>query len=305
MERPPSAPAQAPQPPLPPARTEQRRQHPLERPPQGFRPPPRPGDAPPAAARVRFVANQATVTYVLIALNVAVFIIRAFSPALDAQIFDWGADNARSVLNNHEVYRLLSSMFLHAGIYDELGHFQIENSLHLVLNMYVLYAVGIRLEKVLGHARFLIIYLLGGLTASIVSILVNGPDVVSVGASGAVFAILAAEFVYFYLNRKLYGAMAIARMRSLAYLAIINFAFGAFTSAFGAGMQVDNWAHFGGLVGGLAVAWLVGSTAVVRVNDDRTSVTVGTEESSLRDRVGLILLYCIALMVVLIIASRR
>ncbi len=299
LERPPSAP------PPPPAPTEERRRHPLERPPQGFRPPPtRPGGPPPPRVTIRFAASQSTVTYVLIALNVLVFVIRALSPTLDAQIFDWGADNARAVLVDHEVYRLLSSMFLHAGIYDPLGRFQFGNSLHLLLNMYVLYAVGVQLEKVLGHARFLVIYILGGLTASLVSVLINGPDVVSVGASGAVFAVLAAEFVYFYQNRKIYGRMAMARMQSLVWLALINFGFGFFTTAFSAGMQVDNWAHLGGLVGGLAVTWLVGATAAPQVSEDRLTVTLGTQGSVLRDRLGLILLYCIGLVGVLIVASR-
>ncbi len=306
MERPPT-PRPAPTNPPPAAvPIDERRRHPLERAPRGFAPPPpKPGDPPQRRVTVKLAAERSTVTYVLIALNVLVFVVRALSPSLDAQIFDWGADNARLVLVNHEYYRLLSSMFLHASIYGFKDQFELANSLHLILNMYVLYAVGIRLEKMLGNTRFLIIYILGGLTASLVSILVNDPEVVSVGASGAVFAILAAEFVYWAQNRKFFGRMATARMQSLAWLALINFAFGFLTSAYGEGMQIDNWAHFGGLAGGLALAWLVGQPSAPQVSADGLTIALGTNERPLRDRLGLILIYCIAYVGVLFAATRR
>ena len=54
-------------------------------------------------------------------------------------------------------------MFLHAGIFNERGQYALQNGFHLISNMYVLYAVGVSMERLFGHARFLIIYLLGGI----------------------------------------------------------------------------------------------------------------------------------------------
>ncbi len=156
-----------------------------------------------------------TVTYALIAINVLIFVIRALSPQLDEQILLWGANNPVAVLQNGEVYRLFTSMFLHASIFDAAGGYALANSLHLIFNMYILYVIGIQVERLFGHVRFTLIYLLGGLAGSVLSAVLSSGNVYSVGASGAVFAIMAAQFVYLYQHRKLLGARGRAQMQSL------------------------------------------------------------------------------------------
>ncbi len=143
------------------------------------------------------------------------------------------------ILQDGEVYRMLTAIFLHGGL------------AHLFFNGYALYIVGRDIERLYGHARFLVIYFLGGLTASLVSMVLN-PNAWSVGASGALFAIFGAEMVFFFRHRRLFGPLATQRLNNLVYLLIMNLLIGLFGSAL-----IDNWAHVGGFVGGLGLAWLI------------------------------------------------
>src|SRR5690349_4797588 len=129
------------------------KRHPLERPPEP-RPIPGPEDQPRQRVNLRIPSVEPYATYALIAINVLIFVIRAFSRDLDDQIFLWGANHAPDVLLNGEYYRLFTSMFLHASIFNPFGGYALQNSLHLIFNMYILYAVGISLERLFGHARF-------------------------------------------------------------------------------------------------------------------------------------------------------
>lgn len=82
-----------------------------------------------------------------------------------------------------EWFRLLSAIFLHASL------------LHVGFNMYVLYVIGPPLEQVLGHGRFLTLFLLSGLGGSVASYAFSPLLTLSVGASGAIFGLMAAWIV--------------------------------------------------------------------------------------------------------------
>jgi membrane associated rhomboid family serine protease len=85
---------------------------------------------------------------------------------------------------NHEYWRLLTSGFLHAGL------------LHIAFNMYALYWLGNMLEPMLGHARFVALYLAALLCGSLGALLASGAGTVTVGASGAVFGLMGAAFIF-------------------------------------------------------------------------------------------------------------
>ena len=150
-----------------------------------------------------------------------------------------GAKINEFIIGQGEVYRLLTAMFLHGGL------------THLFFNGYALYVIGLNVERVYGHARFLLIYFLGGLTGSLFSLLFS--PYASVGASGALFGIFGAEMVFLYRNRKLFGSAARARLNNLLMLLALNLVIGITP-----GSNIDNWGHVGGLVGGLALSWLIG-----------------------------------------------
>jgi len=278
----------------------EKRRHPLEEPPR-----PRPGsaEAPRQRVTLRIPAVKPTVTYLFLAVNILVFIVRALSPALDEQIFLFGASRGLDVLGNGQFYRLLTAMFLHAGLYDAYGRFVFANSLHLIFNAYAIYWIGLSLEPLFGHARFIAIYLLGGLTGSILSVLLGDPNTYSVGASGAVFAILGAEFVYLYQHRKLLGERVRGMMRSLVFIAILNLGIGALSGAGVGSMRIDNWAHLGGLIGGLILAWLIGPIFVVRSHPDEPGAMIGEDINPLRRRRWMLTIYATVLLLIVVIAG--
>ncbi|MBC6936056.1 MAG: rhomboid family intramembrane serine protease [Chloroflexi bacterium] len=274
----------------------ERRPHPLER-----RPTPPPEQPPRQQVILHIPSVRPTVTYALVLLNIAIFALRALSPEVDASLFLWGANHPPDVLVGGEYYRLLSSMFLHASIYDFLGGFAPANSLHLIFNMYILYAVGTSLERLFGHARFLIVYLLGGLTGSILSTLLGSFESYSVGASGAVFAVLGAEFVYLHHHRRLMGEAGRARRQSLITFGIVNLLFGLASSLPGSAMRIDNWAHIGGLTGGMALAWFISPILTLKMHPDYPGEILGEDTNPLGKRYWVVSVYATVLVVLVFI----
>jgi rhomboid protease GluP len=272
-----------------------RKRHPLETPPA----PPAAGQPPRQRVNLRIPAVAPNVTYILIAINVAVFVIRALSRQLDSQIFIWGANHPPDVLLKGEYYRLFTAMFLHAGIFDPLGDYQLGLSIHLISNMYVLYAVGASMERLFGHARFLVIYLLGGLTGSLFTALLSGSEVYSLGASGAVFAVIGAEFVYLYHHRTLMGAAGLARRRSLIALAVLTLIGGIVSTLPGSIVQIDNWGHVGGLLGGLFLSWFICPILNLRAHPDHPGEILGEDINPFNKRYWIVSVYATALVVVL------
>jgi membrane associated rhomboid family serine protease len=133
---------------------------------------------------------------------------------------------AIGVLN--EWYRLLTSVFLHGSV------------LHIMFNMYVLIVLGPTLERLLGHGRFLVLFLVAGLGGSITSYWLSSPTSLSVGASGAIFGLMGALLVA--------GRRLRADVTQVVVLIAINLAIGFI---FGG---IDWRAHVGGLVTGAAMA---------------------------------------------------
>lgn len=146
-----------------------------------------------ASQRLVDVHRRATVpyvTYVLIGINVAVFLIGA---AVAARLTTGGVEGAfvgryavfTPCVGAGQWYRLVTGGFLHAGL------------LHLGMNMWALWVLGRPLEATLGRARFLLIYavsLLGGAAGVVIVDRLGGPSL-TVGASGAIFGLLGALVV--------------------------------------------------------------------------------------------------------------
>jgi rhomboid protease GluP len=147
------------------------------------------------------------------------------------------------VLEHGQWYRLASAAFLHGG----LGH--------LVLNGLALYLGGTSLEPMLGRRWLLAIFGLGVLGGGAASLALDGPEVVSVGASGAIMCLLATAFlVTFRLPRG--GERRSAQLRLLGWLvpALIPLASHPLKGT------VDYAAHLGGTIVGLALGAAVLAT---------------------------------------------
>ena len=112
-----------------------------------------------------------------------------------------------------EYWRFFTAMFLHAG------------PIHLFFNCFALFIFGRLVEGVYGNARFTTIYLLAGLSGSVLSYMFNR-DAIAVGASGAIFGILGAFAAYFVAHRDTLGEMGRRNLTGLATIAAINLGIG-------------------------------------------------------------------------------
>ena len=125
------------------------------------------------------------ITVLFILLNILIFLVVDFTGGSEntAHMIECGAAYPPLILENGEIYRLFTCMFLHFGIY------------HIANNMLVLFVLGQRLEPVVGKIKIILIYLLGGLGGNIFSFIMemkSADYAVSAGASGAVFAVMGA-----------------------------------------------------------------------------------------------------------------
>jgi len=176
---------------------------------------------------------QPVVTFTLIAVNVAIFVIRYGSKDLYGQIQDWAVANPVALIQ-HQWWRLLTTAFLH------------QNELHVGFNMYALYALGQNAERIWGHGRYLLIYVIGALGCTCLALITQ--PIPCIGASGAVCGIFAAEAVWAYyhrefLNPRIFAAWQRNFVINLVLLVIISF------------FPNVSWAgHLGGAIAGLLVA---------------------------------------------------
>ncbi len=223
------------------------RRHPLEEPPPA---PPVETSPPRQQAILHIHTVKPLATYILLAVNIIVFAVGYFSPNINNEILFWGWNLPRTVLVDGEYHRLLTAMFLHANV------------AHLFFNMYMLYILGSTVEQLFGHVRFSVVYFAGGLLGSILSAVFGNFLAPSIGASGAVFALLGAEAVYLYRHRKLMGKRGRSRLNYLVALSAINLVIGF------ANPRIDNLGHIGGLLGGVVLTWFIGPFFLLRIHPD-------------------------------------
>jgi rhomboid protease GluP len=162
--------------------------------------------------------------------------VHAFEPSVDSLI-NWGGNLAQLTLNG-QPWRLLTSVFLHAGVF------------HLLLNMYALVQAGAILETHFGKHRYALVYLATGIVASISSAAFSD-NVVSVGASGAIFGLygllLALLFTKsFEINPEERKSLISSTLIFIGYNVVFGFAKAG----------IDNAAHIGGLASGFLVGFI-------------------------------------------------
>ena len=195
------------------------------------------------AAELRRRTPYAWVTPSLIAANVAIFallVVLGVSPTLPltTDLIRFGANYGPRTTHG-EWWRLGSSMFLHIGI------------LHLLMNMVVLWQMGRFVERLVGNWPYLAAYVVSGLGGSLVSLTWN-PQIVSAGASGAVFGVYGMLGGVLLVGRRHIPMAAVLLMRrSLLTFVGLNFLIGLQIKG------IDLACHFGGLLTGLVVGALI------------------------------------------------
>lgn len=186
-----------------------------------------------------FKQKKIIITKVLIAINVLMFILMYLfgeGSENNYNLIKFGALNKTLVMNG-EYLRIITCSFLHIGI------------IHLVVNMYSLSIIGSQIENYFGKTKFLFIYLFSSITASLMSLLLSDTSVISAGASGAIFGLLGA-LLYFGYHYRLYLGSVIKSQ--IIPIILLNLFIGFAISG------IDNFAHIGGLIGGVFLAMIVG-----------------------------------------------
>ena len=169
-----------------------------------------------------FKMKKPIITYSLIGINIFIFLC-----SLVLNILPMFAVNRMGIING-EYYRLITGIFLHASV------------MHLVFNCYALYVIGMQLESFLGKVKYLLVYLLSGLAGSLLSIFFSSNY--SVGASGAIFGLMG-SLLYFGYHYRVY--LDTTLKSQIIPLILVNLFIGFIIPG------IDNWAHIGGLIGGV------------------------------------------------------
>ncbi len=170
---------------------------------------------------------------ICVLMFIATYIFGSGSESVET-LLKFGA-NYQPLIKAGEVWRLITSMFLHIGI------------LHLLFNMYALWIVGRQLESFLGKTKFIIVYLGSGLLGSLLSVVLH--TTVSAGASGAIFGLLG-SLLYFGYHYRLY--LGTVLKTQIIPVIILNLIIGFTLSG------IDNFAHIGGLIGGYLLTMALG-----------------------------------------------
>ena len=198
------------------------------------------------------------ITPIIVDLNIAVFLIMVLlsgANLIDPNntiLLTWGANFRYDVVAG-EWWRLFTNIFLHAGI------------IHLLLNMYALVYIGLLLEPILGRLRLSVAYIMTGIIASLCSVYWN-PLTLSVGASGAIFG-LYGVFLALLTTNCIEKELRKAILPSITIFVFYNLGYGFVKGG------IDNAAHIGGLVSGLAIGYLYYPTLKPSVNTNRNYIT--------------------------------
>ncbi len=192
------------------------------------------------------------INWLLIALNFIVFFyeISLSSSALNRLTFDWGLIPRQLMVHPQIAWiTIFTAMFLHGGWF------------HIISNMWVLFIFGDNIEDGLGHARYLIFYLLSGVAAGLLeSYVLPTSNVPMIGASGAIAGVLGAYLILFPQARiasivPIFFIFTIIEIPAVIFLLFwfILQLFSGWTALEGAAASsgVAWWAHVGGFIFGM------------------------------------------------------
>ncbi|WP_297535581.1 rhomboid family intramembrane serine protease [Thermococcus sp.] len=184
----------------------------------------------------RYFYRYGKATFTLFLINVAVYVFEAIlsrnpisiSGRVLAVLGQWNY----AVLHLGAWWQPFTAMFVHVSI------------IHIAFNMYFLLIMGSQLERILGPKRVVVIYIVSGLAGNLLTLLLLPPNVISAGASGALFGIAGALIL---INGVLGGNMQMAIINAFVLFLINSFLPG-----------VNAFAHLGGLIVGMLIGYYYG-----------------------------------------------
>ena len=170
----------------------------------------------------------------LVFANVVCYGIQMWKPAFT----NWGVKVSDKILRGEELYRLITPVFLHGNPY------------HLFTNLYSLNNIAPTFERMVGSGRFVAGFLVSGIAGNLLSAY-QSPNP-ALGASGAVFGVMAGFFVFLNRHDWLLGPQARQYSDSITSTLLLNLGIGFMNPV------VDNWGHIGGAIGGALFAHYFG-----------------------------------------------
>jgi len=176
-----------------------------------------------------FKQKKPIVTYVIIAINIFIFILGHIDIEVIDKLFLPKAIGA-------DYYRLITAAFSHYDVF------------HLLFNMYALYIIGPQIENFFGKTKYLIIYIFSSIIGSLMSLTFMAENGGSLGASGAIFGLFGSLLVFGYHYRLYLGNVLKSQVIPLI---IFNLILGFMDKS------IDNAAHIGGLVAGILITMAV------------------------------------------------
>ena len=175
--------------------------------------------------------KKARITQLLICLNIIAFIsVYLFSE--NDELFYFFAQFNRKVIEQYEVWRIFTSIFLH------------QTWFHLISNMIILYLYGSLIEKNYKTYEYILIYVTSGLIGNLFSLILFPLDTISVGASGAIFGLIGSALVLAMKSSDL--VVLIIGLLYLIYFLVVGFQPG-----------INVWAHVFGLLGGIFISYSI------------------------------------------------
>jgi rhomboid protease GluP len=176
------------------------------------------------------------ITYILLAANIIIWLVMELvGGSTNAEVLIIFGALERELVFSGQWWRMVSSAFLHIGV------------LHLLVNSYTLYQLGPFIESFFGQSKFIATYVLTAVSASVVSILFS-PSI-SAGASGALFGLIGLLLGNAWAQKRYTLDLPIDEMQLIPFV-IFNLAIGFINP------QINNWAHIGGLVGGILLGYI-------------------------------------------------
>lgn len=200
---------------------------------------------PPGTVRVPLPVSVPRVTYVIVGITVFIYVLQLASvyflgyALYDLDWLELSGARINSMIRAGQIWRFFTPVLLHGSVP------------HIFFNMYGLVALGSMLERHFGHGRFLTLYLLTAFSGNVFSFLLGSDNGYSVGASTAIFGLAAAEGMFLYMNKGLFGDQAKRAMTNIAVVIAANLFLGLAPG-------IDNWGHVGGLLGGFLFTWFAG-----------------------------------------------
>lgn len=175
----------------------------------------------------------------IIGINIIIFIVMQYEiytsgNTVNEILINLGA-KYNPLIENGEVWRLLTCAFLHSGF------------IHIGCNMYSLYIIGPQINQIYGAGKYLVVYIISCITSSLLSFYMS-PYSISVGASGGIFGLMGALLAFAVIERH---RVEKRYLSSLLQIIIINLFIGLNIK------NIDNFGHIGGLLGGISIGYII------------------------------------------------